>query len=984
MKKLFFSVIVLLLTCVVSLAQNKIDPELQAVLNQKSDEKISVNIIFKSQPDASELRQRSNVYADKETKRNIVIQELKNFSEKTQREVLSIIKSEESKGSVSDITCHWLSNSITCTTTKDVIERLAKRDDIMLIGYNCDRNALLGEVSAPAKSGKEITESVMQVHAPEVWDMGYTGEGVLVAILDTGVNYEHPDLTDHLWDGGEEYPNHGYNSYDDSELTMDNRGHGSHCAGIICGDGSGDKMTGIAPNATLMCIKALNDEGSATVNSICSGMEFAVEHGADVLSMSLGIKNSSISERTMLRHTCANTLEVGVIASVAAGNEGNSQSGSPVPNNIRVPGSCPAPWIHPDQQQNAGATSCVVSVGAADKNDKYATVSSCGPVTWQDTEFADYPYDPGIGLIRPDVCAPGVNVLSLSHNSEGYLKMTGTSMAAPCVAGVICLMLSKNPDLTPAEISMILETSATKISENKNNQTGSGRVDALAAINSIDMGNIVFKKRNFSDENGNNQINPNENISLDIDFENISEVTYSNIKAVLTCENELINITKAEIEIENIGANEIISVNEAFTFTTDANIASKTKIYFDVEFYENGILISKTRFNETIFDNTLKYAMMDFTVNEGNNEILDPGETALMRIFVNNEGNEIALGLKGALTSESNLIEISENEQQFSQDIAPASSTTVSFNITLSENAGSDFNIPLVLTITDKFGKTNKFDIDFISSCDVIYDLEDDFGDGWNGAKIIASYHEDEIVTEEYTVTNGFSDTFSRHVKTSTPIHLEWKKGGVDNECIYSINNFNGVEIYSGKGRQNGEFFVWSHDCSCQNKIMDVCGRVSDFKAVCKENSVSLSWKSPEEVPTHYEIYRDTELIGTTENCIFEDENPTDGSSYRYNVRPIYENCNGEFDLPQEVTFYENIGEATMPDVSIYPNPSKGIFTIRHDNIERVILYNVMGSKISDEMVNASEYIISDLKSGIYFVNIKTSNGSVIEKIVKY
>ena len=292
MRKLFLCLIIALVASGIACAQNIIDPELQSVLDQKSNEKISINIIFKSQLDRADLRERSNQYVDKETKRQAVIKELKNFSEETQQGVLSVIKSAESKNEVSDVVCHWLSNSITCTTTRDVIEKLAKRDDILLIGHNCDRNALMNEAISAAEEGKEITENVVQVNAPKVWDLGYTGKGVLVAILDTGVNYEHPDLADHLWDGGSQYPNHGYNSYDNNKITKDNRGHGSHCAGTICGDGSGEKQTGIAPNATLMCIKALNDNGNTNASAIISGMEFAIEHGAAVLSMSLGIANS--------------------------------------------------------------------------------------------------------------------------------------------------------------------------------------------------------------------------------------------------------------------------------------------------------------------------------------------------------------------------------------------------------------------------------------------------------------------------------------------------------------------------------------------------------------------------------------------------------------------------------------------------------------------------------------------------------------------
>ena len=112
---------------------------------------------------------------------------------------------------------------------------------------------------------------------------------------------------------------------------------------------------------------------------------------------------------------------------------------------------------------------------------------------WTDvSQYHDYPYSSGsstnIGLIRPDVCAPGVNIKSLDMSTtNGYCLKSGTSMATPCVAGTIALMLSKNPELTPEQIDEILERTAVPLSAHKNNDFGSGRIDALAAVNAIEF-----------------------------------------------------------------------------------------------------------------------------------------------------------------------------------------------------------------------------------------------------------------------------------------------------------------------------------------------------------------------------------------------------------------------------------------------------------------------------------------------------------------
>ena len=988
MRKLIFCFILILFTVGTNRAQNVIDPELQSIMDQKTNEKISVNIIFKSQLDRAYLAERSSQYLDKETRREAVIKELKNFSADSQQEVLSIIKSAESRNAVSDIICHWLSNAITCTTTRDVIEELSKRDDILMIGHNCDREVLLVSEeqtidAVPSRAEVEITANVAQVGAPEVWDLGYTGEGVLVAILDTGVNYEHEDLADHLWNGGSQYPNHGYNSYDNNTITMDTRGHGTHCAGIICGDGTSGKKTGVAPNVTLMCIKALNDNGNANASSICSGMEFAVEHGADVLSMSLGIANASVTDKSMIRNTCVNTLQAGVIAAVAAGNEGEKLNSSPVPDNVRVPGSCPAPWIHPDQKANAGGTSCVVSVGAVDKNDKVASISSRGPVTWKNTSYADYPYNPGIGLIRPDVCAPGKDVISLSYLGEGYATMTGTSQATPCVAGVMSLMLSKNPDLTPAEISEILETTAKKLSDNKNNDTGSGRVDALAAINAIKMGDITFKGFTFTDDNNNGKINAGENIKLNIEFENTSNVSYSNITAKLTCTNDFAKITNGSATISNIAANQTFKIEDKFSFVIDKKVADQEKVHFDVEFYNGNNRISLTRFSVVPTDKVLKFSSIIVKNDNNNNGVLEAGETADLGFVVNNSGSEIAVNLTGTLKSSSNLITINNDNAEFGS-IAPNSSATAFYNVTLASNATGNLDIPFELNTNDKYNDANSFNITYVSSCDIIYTLKDDFGDGWNGAKILAHYS-DNSESDTYTFNNGESAVFTKTLNTGVEVSLEWKKGSMDAECVYSINYASGTEIFSGKGTQKGTFFTWLNDCSSQDMIINTCEAVKNFNIVINDNSVTLKWEAPEaEGVVAYEIYRETILLGTTESLSYEDANLMSGS-YTYNVRPVYESCNGTT-ASQSVTFCEGVEEMFAPNVTIYPNPvNDKLFIETEVEIEEVVVYDIYGRQ--QTTVNGQQSLtinVSNLSKGVYFVNVKTGVGNVVKKIVKY
>ena len=479
-----------LLVCHFGFAQSHdvIEPELQEVLNQKGNDMISVNIILKSEINIKNLRSNVKNIEDVKAHRQAIVGELKSFSEQSQKDILSILKAGEASGDIKDIKTHWLSNMISCTASKDYIYLLSEHSDIKILGYNKTEFLLWEEDVKSAEPLRGIAPHVKHVNADKAWNLGFTGEGVLVGVIDTGVNF-HKDIANSLWDGGEDYPNHGYNTFENSHDITDGFNHGTHCAGIICGDGTSGTQIGVAPDATIMCVKVMDDAGSGNANSVCSGIEFAIEHGADVLNMSLGFPNASGSTREALRQTYENALEANVAIVTAVGNDGMLNLTFPVPNSVRVPGGCPPPWLHPDQQANPGGLSACIAVGAVNSSNKVADFSSRGPFTWQTTSYGDYPYLPGreIGLIRPDVCAPGVSIVSCSNkNSGGYASMDGTSQATPCVTGVICLMLQKKSYLTPAQICEALETTATKLSETKSNETGSGCVNALLALEEIE------------------------------------------------------------------------------------------------------------------------------------------------------------------------------------------------------------------------------------------------------------------------------------------------------------------------------------------------------------------------------------------------------------------------------------------------------------------------------------------------------------------
>ena len=457
-------------------------------------DKVKINIILAEQADAQELIRMAEAFPTKAERREFVINTLKRQAADAQTGLIEELNILETNGLVEEIRPLWLVNSVSCYANEEAVSAISQRKDILAV-YQCEEFQCIEDVSVMSSErgdGREIAENIVKVNADQVWALGYTGENVLVALIDTGARLDHADLQGRLWDGGAEYPNHGYDFYQHDNDPSDTHGHGTHVAGTIVGTGVSGTQTGVAPGATLMVLKVFHGEDNLTeVTMWVEAMQFAVEHGADVMNMSLGQPLPDSSVQLMLRQACDNTLAAGVVAAVCAGNSRQIQMLAPVPYNIWSPGDCPPPHLHEDQMVNAGGTSCVICVGAVNNNDVLGDFSSEGPATWSGVApYNDYPYSSGsstnIGLIRPDVCAPGVNVKSLDFNTtNGYCLKSGTSMATPCVAGTIALMLSKDHELTPEQIDEILERTAVPLSAHKSNDFGSGRIDALAAVNAV-------------------------------------------------------------------------------------------------------------------------------------------------------------------------------------------------------------------------------------------------------------------------------------------------------------------------------------------------------------------------------------------------------------------------------------------------------------------------------------------------------------------
>ncbi|WP_406841564.1 S8 family serine peptidase (plasmid) [Streptomyces sp. AHU1] len=290
----------------------------------------------------------------------------------------------------------------------------------------------------------DLADSTSQIGAPQVWAGGNTGQGVDVAVLDTGIDADHPDLSHQIA---------AARSFVPDENTDDHYGHGTHVASIIAGTGaaSGGKEQGVAPGARLHIGKVLDNTGQGQDSWILAGMEWAaVDQHAKIINLSLGSDNRSDGSDPLSQAVDRLSDQTGALFVVAAGNTGT-------PNSIGAPGVADA----------------ALTVGAVDSTDAVAYFSSQGPRI--------------DGALKPEITAPGVDILAAnSHwndNGEGsYQTLSGTSMATPHVAGAAALLAAAHPDLTGSQLKDLVTSTSQETPDYDAFQGGSGRLSIAAAV----------------------------------------------------------------------------------------------------------------------------------------------------------------------------------------------------------------------------------------------------------------------------------------------------------------------------------------------------------------------------------------------------------------------------------------------------------------------------------------------------------------------
>lgn len=311
------------------------------------------------------------------------------------------------------------------TMPSQTVEKIKKFAEVKRV----DDDVVVTAIGKPSGPGGTVPPAqvigwgITQIKADQAWnavspvDYGY---GVKAAVVDTGIDYTHTDLSLNV--------KGGINTISSRKDYKDDNGHGTHVAGIIAAQNNEVGVVGVGPQVYLYGVKVLDRNGSGWLSDIIEGLEWCIVNQMQVVNMSLGTKSDVLS----FHEAVAKTYQAGITIVVAAGNE----YGGAV--------NYPAKYSE------------TIAVSASDQYNQIASFSSVGP--------------------EVDLIAPGVNVNS-TYKGGGYAVLSGTSMASPHVAGTVALKLYLNPALSPDEVMNLLKLTADNIGLSPE-QMGSGLVDA--------------------------------------------------------------------------------------------------------------------------------------------------------------------------------------------------------------------------------------------------------------------------------------------------------------------------------------------------------------------------------------------------------------------------------------------------------------------------------------------------------------------------
>jgi len=445
-----------------------VDPPLRASLATLGpDDDVQVIIKLTGTVNLEKINDR-----EKSVRRSNIVTSLRETADVSQKQLITFLQKKQTN----KLRQLWVINGLATTVPASLVDEIAHFPGVAAVmsdGVTHAPVTTYGTAAAPEWN-------ISAIHAQDLWNLGYTGQGIVVANMDSGVDPDHPDLQGR-WRGG---TNSWFDPNGEHAAPADVDGHGTQTMGIMVGGDAGGSSIGVAPGAQWIAVKIFNDAGEASDSVIHEGFQWlldpdgnpATNDAPDVVNISWGFEDPTHGCNTEFQPDVKALKAAQIALSFSAGNDGPNPSTSLSPANYTES----------------------FAVGAVDATHTIAGFSSRGPSA--------------CGGIYPNVVAPGVNVLSADLNlgipGAEYTTVTGTSFAAPHVAGAMALLLSAFSSVDVSMLEAAMKYSAVDLGVGgPDNVYGNGLIDVLGAYRFLSKDRVAVYRDGlwYADRSGNLQ-----------------------------------------------------------------------------------------------------------------------------------------------------------------------------------------------------------------------------------------------------------------------------------------------------------------------------------------------------------------------------------------------------------------------------------------------------------------------------------------------
>ncbi len=540
-----------------------VDRDLLSVLeNTPEGKRIGILVYLREQPDYGRFL-RVRRYGDVKA----FFKGVKDLARRTQKPLLSYLKTL----GVEDYTTLWIVNAVALRATPEQVKAISKHPSVGVVRLDREIKLLDGFEGGEGGEVKGVSWGVGRIKADSVWvNLGYTGDGVILGSMDSGVMADHPALSGKVL--------YWYDPRTNSPTPTDEAScyyHGTHTSGtLLGGDGPGPftEDVGVAPGAGLAMVRIF---GTSSCNSSLSvihmGFQKFVEWKVDSGYNIVAVNNSwgGPESETEFWNDVLAWRVAGIIPVFSIGNDG------PLRSTTKAPGNFPT----------------VIGVGATTSADNVAGFSSRGPAPssppWSDVEYwSRHDWN----FVKPDIGAPGENITS-SYGSNSYSGKSGTSMAAPHLTGTIALMFEKNPNLEYEIVYEIILRSADRLGDCydvPNNGCGWGRLNAYRAVlNTPSPSSVLLIRKGVltDDLTGDGFPDPGETVEITVWLKNSGGGTAVGVSAFLFTEDTLITVTDASAYYGDIPPKDsVLNTSDPFGITISPSfpVGKRVALYMDV------------------------------------------------------------------------------------------------------------------------------------------------------------------------------------------------------------------------------------------------------------------------------------------------------------------------------------------------------------------------------------------------------------------